>query len=146
MRRYRGPRQPSIVTRELEDRARGSLGASGFITRLEIEFPHVDTPALVDAVTDQWFSRRLCRMKGRVTRLHAELDECHWHTHDHDDEFLFVLQGEFVVEFLDRAASLTARRGIVVPKGTVHRTRPVIAQQRRSPQLMVLRASTSTVV
>jgi mannose-6-phosphate isomerase-like protein (cupin superfamily) len=52
--------------------------------------------------------------------------ECHWHKHDSDDEFLFVLDGEFVVDLADRSVTSKSREGFAVPKGFEHR--------RRAPQ------------
>ena len=43
--------------------------------------------------------------------------------HDDDDEFFFVVDGLLLVDLEDRTVELSPMRGIVVPKGVVHRTR-----------------------
>jgi mannose-6-phosphate isomerase-like protein (cupin superfamily) len=35
--------------------------------------------------------------------------EYHWHKHDHDDEFFFVLEGTLFVDLEDRIFELNAR-------------------------------------
>jgi mannose-6-phosphate isomerase-like protein (cupin superfamily) len=49
--------------------------------------------------------------------------EYHWHKRDNDDEFFFVLDGEFLVDLSDRTVTLRPREGFVVPRGLEHRTR-----------------------
>lgn len=97
-----------------------------YATHLNILFPQlerVDVPALVDAVTDRWYNQTLCQVNGSVVRLGVMQGEYHWHKHDHDDEFFFCLDGEFLVDLEDRTIALRPRQGVVVPKGIVHRTR-----------------------
>ena len=49
--------------------------------------------------------------------------EYHWHEHDDDDEFFFVLEGSFFIDLEDESIELQPQQGLVVPKGVVHRTR-----------------------
>jgi mannose-6-phosphate isomerase-like protein (cupin superfamily) len=98
----------------------------GYATHLDILFPHlekIDVPKVVDAVTDEWYNQTLCQVNGSVVRLGVMQGEYHWHKHDHDDEFFFCLDGEFLVDLEDRTVALGPRQGFVVPKGVVHRTR-----------------------
>ena len=83
----------------------------------------VDVPALVAACKDRWYNQTLCRVNGSVVRLGVMQGEYHWHKHDHDDEFFFVLEGTFYVDLEDRIVELQPWRGFTVPKGVVHRTR-----------------------
>ena len=84
----------------------------------------VDVPALVAACTDQWYNQTLCQVNDSVVRLGVMQGEYHWHKHDNDDEFFFVLEGHFVIDLEDRIAWICSRRkGFVVPKGVMHRTR-----------------------
>lgn len=97
-----------------------------YATHLNVAFPQlekVDVPALIGAVTDQWYNQTLCQVNGSVVRLGVMQGEYHWHKHDHDDEFFFCLEGEFLVDLEDRTVALAPREGFVVPKGVVHRTR-----------------------
>jgi mannose-6-phosphate isomerase-like protein (cupin superfamily) len=57
--------------------------------------------------------------------------EYHWHRHDADDEFFYVVDGRFLIDLEPgadgvtpgRVVELWPREGFVVPKGVVHRTR-----------------------
>jgi mannose-6-phosphate isomerase-like protein (cupin superfamily) len=51
------------------------------------------------------------------------MDAYHWHEHDNDDEFFFVLSGRFVIDLEGRSVELLPNHGFTVPKGVVHRTR-----------------------
>ena len=97
-----------------------------YATYLDIRFPalsKVDVPALVDACTERWYNQTLCRVNDSVVRLGVMQGEYHWHKHDNDDEFFFVLEGEFIIDLEDRVVELQPKEGFVVPKGIVHRTR-----------------------
>jgi mannose-6-phosphate isomerase-like protein (cupin superfamily) len=83
----------------------------------------VDVQTLVDACTDEWYNQTLCRVNDSVVRLGVMQGEYHWHKHDNDDEFFFVLDGHFLIDLEDRTVDLAPRQGFVVPKGVVHRTR-----------------------
>src|SRR5207302_6170596 len=97
-----------------------------YATHLNILFPQlakIDVPALADAVQDRWYNQTLCQVNGSVVRLGVMQGEYHWHKHDHDEEFFFCLDGEFLVDLEDRSIELQRQQGFVVPKGVVHRTR-----------------------
>jgi hypothetical protein len=97
-----------------------------YATHLDIRYAPldlVDVPALVAACTDRWYNQTLCKVNDSVVRLGVMQGEYHWHKHDNDDEFFFVLDGRFVIDLEDRSIELEPRQGFVVPKGIVHRTR-----------------------
>src|SRR5687768_8872958 len=83
----------------------------------------VDVPALVAAVTDEWYNQTLCRVNDSVVRLGVMQGEYHWHKHNELDEFFFTLEGTFLIDLEDRTVELGPLHGFVVPKGVVHRTR-----------------------
>ena len=83
----------------------------------------VDVPALVDACTDKWYNQTLCTINDSVARLGIMQGEYHWHKHDNDDEFFFVLDGEFIIELEDKTVTLGPQQGLMVPKGVMHRPR-----------------------
>ena len=66
-------------------------------------------------------------------RLGVFLGEYHWHKHDEDDEFFYVVEGQLLIDLEGRTVSLEPRQGFVVPKGVVHRTRA----EKRTVVLMV---------
>ena len=59
--------------------------------------------------------------------------EYHWHKHDSDDEFFYVVDGRFWIDLEDRVVELGPGQGVVVPKGVLHRPRA----QERTVVLMV---------
>src|SRR5689334_17681375 len=97
-----------------------------YATFLDIKFPPlsiVDVAALVKGCTDQWYNQTLCKVNDSVVRLGVMQGEYHWHKHDNDDEFFFVLDGHFIIDLEDKSVDLQPREGFVVPRGVVHRTR-----------------------
>jgi mannose-6-phosphate isomerase-like protein (cupin superfamily) len=83
----------------------------------------VDVQALVEACTDRWYNQTLCRVNDSVVRLGVIQGEYHWHHHDQDDEFFYVIEGRLLIDLVGRTVELAPREGFVVPKGVEHRTR-----------------------
>jgi len=93
----------------------------------------IDEKALSDASTFQWFNQTLCQVNGSVVRVGIVEGEYHWHKHDADDEFFYVVEGKLLIDLEGRTVELAPRQGFVVPKGVLHRTRA----PRRTVMLMV---------
>jgi mannose-6-phosphate isomerase-like protein (cupin superfamily) len=51
-----------------------------------------------------------------VVRLGVVQGEYHWHKHDDDDEFFFVIEGRFIIDLDGRSVELQPQEGFVVPK------------------------------
>ncbi len=83
----------------------------------------VDVQALVDGCKDSWYNQTLCRVNDCVVRLGVMQGEFHWHKHDEEDEFFYVVEGRFVIDLEGRTIELTPRQGFTVPKEVMHRTR-----------------------
>jgi hypothetical protein len=83
----------------------------------------IDVQDLVDACTDQWYNQTLARVNDSVIRLGVMQGEYHWHKHDDEDEFFYVIEGRFLIDLEDRTVDLQPRQGFVVPKGVLHRPR-----------------------
>jgi hypothetical protein len=97
-----------------------------YATHLNVYYPPlavVDVPALVAACTDRWYNQTLCRVNDSVVRLGVIEGEYHWHKHDTEDEFFYVVDGRLLIDLEGRTVELAPRQGFVVPKGVVHRTR-----------------------
>ena len=97
-----------------------------YATHLDVKFPAlatVDVPALVDACRDRWYNQTLCKVNDSVVRLGVMQGEYHWHKHDDDDEFFYVVSGHFIIELEDRTVDLRPGQAFVVPKGVMHRPR-----------------------
>jgi mannose-6-phosphate isomerase-like protein (cupin superfamily) len=110
-----------------------------YATHLNVQFgPQelIDVQALVDACTDQWYNQTLCQVNESIVRLGVIRGEYHWHKHDEEDEFFYVVEGRLLIDLEGRTIPLDPRQGFVVPKGVVHRTRA----PERTVILMVERA------
>lgn len=83
----------------------------------------VDVNALVAACKDQWYNQTLCQVNESLVRLGIMQGEFHWHKHDVDDEFFYVLDGTFLIDLEGKTVELKKNQGFTVPKGVMHRTR-----------------------
>ncbi len=83
----------------------------------------IDVQRLADECTDQWYNQTLARVNDSVVRLGVVQGEYHWHKHDTEDEFFYVVSGRFLIDLEDRTVDLAPRQGCVVPKGVLHRPR-----------------------
>ena len=97
-----------------------------YVTKLEIGFDHlqkIDVNQIVSACTDKWFNQTLTKVNDSVVRLGIVEGEYHWHKHDNDDEFFFVLDGKLLIDLEDQTIELLPNQGFTISKGIVHRTR-----------------------
>jgi mannose-6-phosphate isomerase-like protein (cupin superfamily) len=83
----------------------------------------VDVGQLADACTERWWNQSLCQVNDAVVRLGVFQGEFHWHKHDREDELFYVLEGTLWLDLEGRSVELGPRQGMVVPRGTLHRTR-----------------------
>ncbi len=83
----------------------------------------VEAKALADACEFKWFNQTLCKVNDSVVRLGVFEGEYHWHKHDDDDEFFFVMEGKLLIDLEDRVVELAPGQGFVVPRTVVHRSR-----------------------
>ena len=84
----------------------------------------IDVKSLVEKCTDTWHNQTLCQVNDSVVRLGILRGEYHWHKHDKEDEFFFVLEGKLIIDLEDNdSVELNPQQGYVVPKGVVHKTR-----------------------
>ncbi|HTY82862.1 MAG TPA: cupin domain-containing protein [Silvibacterium sp.] len=93
----------------------------------------IDEKALSDACEYKWFNQTLCKINESVVRLGVVEGHYHWHKHDNDDEFFYVVEGKLFIDFEGHSVELNPRQGFVVPRGTIHRTRA----SERTVMLMV---------
>ncbi|HEX6771237.1 MAG TPA: cupin domain-containing protein [Acidobacteriaceae bacterium] len=101
-------------------------GEYPYETRLNIYYKPlevIDEKALADACDFRWYNQTLCRVNESVVRLGVVEGEYHWHKHDADDEFFYVVEGKLLIDLKEQSVELLPRQGFVVPKGVLHRTR-----------------------
>jgi mannose-6-phosphate isomerase-like protein (cupin superfamily) len=103
-----------------------SVASYPYETRLNIlhqPLELIDEKALADACEYKWFNQTLCQVNGSVVRMAVIEGEYHWHKHDEDDEFFYVVEGQLLIDLEGRTVELGPRQGIVVPRTVLHRTR-----------------------
>ena len=97
----------------------------------------IDVDGLVAACTDRWYNQTLCKVDESVVRLGVVHGEYHWHKHENEDEFFYVVSGQLLIDVAnDRCIDLTPGKAVVIPKGVMHRPRA----PERTVILMVERA------
>lgn len=97
-----------------------------YVTHLDILHPPldvVDVPALVAACKDPWWNQTLVKVNESVVRLGIVQGEYHWHKHDAEDEFFYVVSGRFLIDLEERTIDLAPGQAVVIPKGVRHRPR-----------------------
>jgi mannose-6-phosphate isomerase-like protein (cupin superfamily) len=105
-------------------------------TRLDVKFNHlelIDVPAIVKANEHKWFNQTLTQVNNSVVRVAIIEGEYHWHKHDNDDEFFFVLDGQLLIDLEDKTITLNPWEGFTITKGILHRTRAL----KKTVMLMV---------
>jgi mannose-6-phosphate isomerase-like protein (cupin superfamily) len=93
---------------------------------LDIKYRHqeiVDVPAVVAACKEKWFNQTLTRVNDSLVRIGMVEGEFHWHKHDRDDEFFFVLEGQLYIDLEGRTIELGPQQGVTISKGVMHRPR-----------------------
>jgi mannose-6-phosphate isomerase-like protein (cupin superfamily) len=83
----------------------------------------IDIAAVARSFRETWSNQTLCRVNDSVVRLGVVHGEFHWHKHDREDEFFYVVAGKLLIDLEGRTVELAPTQGFVVPKGTLHRTR-----------------------
>lgn len=121
--------------------ATGDQSPAGFSYNTRLNILHgplevIDVAGLVDACTDRWYNQTLCRVDESVVRLGVVHGEYHWHKHENEDEFFYVVSGQLLIDLEDSCIDLRPGKGVVIPKGTMHRPRA----PERTVILMVERA------
>ncbi|MCC6572584.1 MAG: cupin domain-containing protein [Planctomycetes bacterium] len=114
-----------------------------------------DAGKIADNCGKDWWNQSLVNVNESVIRVGVFLGEFHWHKHDREDEFFWVIDGLLLLDLETeegdpfgshklkpgespkpgkfRTVELSPRQGLMVPKGVVHRTRAKV----RTTVLMV---------
>lgn len=86
----------------------------------------VDIRSEQAAVTESYRNQVLADVNDDCMRLAVFEGEYPWHHHPDSDEFFLVVSGTLQIDFMDgHRVELTEWQSIVVPAGTVHRTRGI---------------------
>jgi mannose-6-phosphate isomerase-like protein (cupin superfamily) len=86
----------------------------------------VDIRAEQAGITDSYKNQVLLNINKECMRLAVFEGEYRWHHHPDSDELFLVIAGELQIEFEDAPqVTLTEWQSMVIPAGTVHRTRAI---------------------
>ncbi len=83
----------------------------------------IDIPSIVEACSEKWYNTTLSQVNDSLVRLGIFEGEFHWHHHDNEDEFFFVISGKLFLDLQDDTIELGQNQAYAVPKGVEHRTR-----------------------
>jgi len=83
----------------------------------------IDIPELVESCEHPWFNQTLTTVNDCVVRLGILRGEFHWHKHDEEDEFFYVVDGKLLIDLRGRTVELGPKQGFTIPHGVEHRTR-----------------------
>ena len=86
----------------------------------------IDIPKMISESAKEWQNFSLSEVNDCVVRLGVIHGEFHWHKHDNEDEFFYVIDGLLHIDFGDKTVDLKPGQGFMVPKGVNHRTRAPI--------------------
>ena len=81
----------------------------------------IDLEPIIASTTDPWFNQTLCQVNDAVVRLGVLKGEFHWHRHDTQDEFFYVVDGRLTIELEGRSVELGPMQAFTVPMGVQHR-------------------------
>jgi len=93
---------------------------------LDVKYKHlelIDVPEVVKGCKEKWYNQTLTKINNSVVRLGIIEGEFHWHKHDKDDEFFFVLSGKLYIDLQDRTIELEKEQGVTISRGVMHRPR-----------------------
>jgi len=96
---------------------------------LDVKYKHlelIDISKIDEANKEKWFNQTLTEVNGSVVRIGILEGEFHWHKHDDDDEFFFVLSGQLLIDIEGRTIELNPNQGVTISKGVMHRPRAPI--------------------
>ena len=104
----------------------------------------IEEKLTADAAPRPWYNETLCNVNDSVVRLGVVQGDYHWHKHQHEDEFFYVVEGCLHIDLIDpadpatsqnnpRTITLNPRQGVVIPKDVLHRPRA----PQRTVMLMV---------
>ena len=75
----------------------------------------------VAAAQTPWWNRTLTQVNDSVVRLGVMEGDFHWHKHDDEDEFFYVIEGALTIEVEGMSAvDLAPGQGVTVPRGRMH--------------------------
>ena len=92
-----------------------------------VKYPHlelIDVGNIVKENKEKWINHTLTKVNDSLVRLAIIEGEFHWHKHDNEDEFFFVIEGKLLMDIEEngarRTVELNPMQGITISKGVMH--------------------------
>lgn len=83
----------------------------------------INIPEIISKCSKKWQNFSLCKVNESVIRLGVIEGEFHWHKHDEEDEFFYVIEGKLLIDLEDQTIKLNPHDAFLVPKKVLHKTR-----------------------
>ena len=83
----------------------------------------LDFPTIITSCQKEWQNIGISKVNDCVIRLAVVKGEFHWHKHDKEDEFFYVINGLLYIDLEERTITLKPQQGFLVPRKIIHRTR-----------------------
>jgi mannose-6-phosphate isomerase-like protein (cupin superfamily) len=102
----------------------------------------LDPLALSRLIDEPYRNLSLATVNDHEIRMSVMTEPFPWHRHPDSDETFYGVDGELIVQFVDREVVVGPGQFVTVPAGTLHCTRPV---GKRSANLTFERIGAATV-
>ena len=76
----------------------------------------IDCAKMRDNVKERWFNQTLFHVYDCMVRLGVVQGDFHWHHHDNEDAFFYVISGKLYIDLDDRTVELGPNQGFTVPR------------------------------
>jgi len=83
----------------------------------------IDINEYIKQTKEKWINYTLTKVNNSLIRLGIFEGEFHWHHHDKEDEFFYVISGKLILDIKNKTIELHPNQGFTVPRGVEHRTR-----------------------
>lgn len=103
---------------------------------MDVRYKHlqvIDIPSIVAHTAEKWSNQTLTQVNNSLVRLGVVEGEFHWHKHQNDDEFFYVVEGQLLIDLEGRTIELNPGQGVTISKNVMHRPRA----PKRTVMLMV---------
>jgi len=104
------------------------VGKRKYSMNMNVKFPPleiIDVNKISAECREAWFNQTLAQVNDCVVRLGIVKGEFHWHKHDKEDEFFYVVSGKLIIDLEEKSVELAPQQGFTIPRGVLHRTRAV---------------------
>ena len=85
----------------------------------------IEPRALSSAISEAYHNRQLAAVNDHEVRMSVMTGGFEWHHHPDSDETFIGVDGQLVIEFKAGEVVLGPGQMLTVPRGVVHRTRPL---------------------